>query len=153
VQWSLPAGNTVALENTILYAQPVAVPVNQGADVDTANTVTATDSAYTTVAGSAPAAGSGGNIAGDPGLSDPPTGDFTLAPGSALVGAGDPTVVQNGETDLAGNLRDQTCVGGQAVVNIGALETAAPSCPSALSSGELDRCPDAVDRRGQLHQR
>lgn len=132
---------TVTLDNTILHTQPNAGALSYGADIDTGVPVSATDSAYTTVdtndTGSAPSPGTGGIIAGDPGLDDPlgAIPDFTLAAGSALLGDGDPSDDLNGELDLGGNSRTTTC-SGPAITNIGAFETAVPQCPAALSSAD-----------------
>jgi hypothetical protein len=71
--------------------------------------------------GSVPAAGSGTNIAGDPGFVS--ATDFSLQPGSPLVDRGDPSIVSPGELDLAGANRaldgDGDC---SAAPDIGAFE-------------------------------
>ncbi|HUZ85221.1 MAG TPA: hypothetical protein VMU66_11035 [Gaiellales bacterium] len=67
-------GNTVSLNSTVVRVQPHASPASYGADIDTGQAVTATDSAYTTVAtigsGSATAPGTAGVIPGDPGFAE-----------------------------------------------------------------------------------
>ncbi|HUZ85222.1 MAG TPA: hypothetical protein VMU66_11040 [Gaiellales bacterium] len=63
-------------------------------------------------------------------------GDLSLAPGSALAGAGDPAAVQGGELDLGGNARSSACTGTPAAVtNIEAYETATPQCPAPPPTG------------------
>jgi hypothetical protein len=70
-----------------------------------------------------PAPGSGTNVAGDPGFTDPAGGDFTLKPGSQLVDRGDPAIPLPGELDLAGAPRSRDGNGDcLAVPDIGAFE-------------------------------
>jgi hypothetical protein len=135
---------TVTIKNTIVQAQQNPNPGAYGADIDAGVPVAAADSAFTTVAtndtGTVTPTDTDGNSAGDPGLNSPlgSPPDFTLATGSALLGAGDATVDTGGELDLGGHARDDSSCNGGAltITNIGALERAAPSCPTALSSGD-----------------
>jgi hypothetical protein len=70
-----------------------------------------------------------------PGFVDPASGDFHLAPGSALIDAGDPTAAALGALDLDGDVREiaGTC-GATARRDIGADEFA-PSCAPAPEGG------------------
>jgi hypothetical protein len=81
-----------------------------------------------------PPPGSGSNVGGDPGFTDAQGGDYTLAPGSALVDRGDPGAVLAGELDLPGALRsldgDGKC---PAAPDIGAYER--PAVPCTGTSG------------------
>jgi hypothetical protein len=125
-------GVSVASTNSILLAQPGGA----GSDIDTVGPPVAADhSSFTTTTatgdGTITAVDTAGNVYGDPQLTDPPTGDFSLAAGSPLVGAADTSSVQTSETDLSGAPRATTCAGGSDVANIGALESVAPSCPAA----------------------
>jgi hypothetical protein len=140
----------VTISNSILRAQPSTAPITNGADIDaqtdttpmpnvgatidaSASSFTATDTA---TGSTVTAVGTNGNIPGDPGFNDAAGGDFSLAPGAALIGAGDPTAVQGGELDVTGAARDSACTGTpSAVVNIGAYESAAPQCPAPPAAG------------------
>ena len=72
-------------------------------------TITAESSSFNTVTtkagGSAPAPGSGSNVAGDPGFVDEAAHDFRLAAGSRLIDAGNPAFATAGELDLLGAAR------------------------------------------------
>lgn len=96
-------GNSVSLRNTIVRAQPEA----SGYDIDSFVAVSATHSSFTTTsvreAGSVTAQDASGNISGDPLLANPAAGEYGLSSGSPLVGAGDPGVLTEAETDLWGS--------------------------------------------------
>src|SRR6185437_4799854 len=97
-------------------------------------TWTVTHTAYTTVFGSGPPlAGSATNASITPIFAGQPAGDYQLTSADApLLGAGDPSQVIPGETDLAGQPRvlSASCDGAP---DIGAYELArASSCPSPL---------------------
>jgi hypothetical protein len=78
--------------------------------------------------GTAPAPGSGTNVAGDPGFAGPKL--LNLAPNSPLIDRGDPPIVESGETDIKGTPRsldgDRDCI---AAPDIGAFEVAGQSAP------------------------
>ena len=108
--------------------------------------------------GSITAADTDGNLAVDPGLHDPSSGDFTLGAGSPLIGAGDGSLVTNGETDASGQARSSTCPGGLRLVDVGAYESPTPACPPAGPSPQpgpttyayVSRGFNATDAYGQL---
>ncbi len=86
---------------------------------------------YTQTAGvGVPPPGSGTNIAALPDYNSVDGSDLTLAPNSPLFDAGDPSVVQPGETDVRGANRAvaHTC-GAPALPDIGAFEASSPNCP------------------------
>lgn len=70
-----------------------------------------------------PAAGSGTNIAGNPGLVSFPNGNYGLDPGSPLIDRGDPGEIRGGELDRTGFPRsldsNQDCI---AAPELGAFE-------------------------------
>ena len=80
--------------------------------------------------GTAPAPGSGTNVAGDPGFAEPE--GFALAPTSPLIDRGDASIVEGGELDIKGTSRsldgNRDCI---AAPDIGAFEVAGQSaaCP------------------------
>lgn len=117
--------------------------------------VTAADSSYTAIDDtdvptgvdnpaldpSITAIGTAGNVAGGPGLvaGDPiaTAGALSLEPGSDLVGAGDASDLDVGEKDVAGTTRGVACSGSPSeVTNIGAYESATPTCPTPPASGD-----------------
>jgi hypothetical protein len=129
-------GVSVVAHNTIFRA---AAAGSGGWDVDADNGPLAADhSSYTATntisSGTITPTSTAGNLAGDPGLTDPTAGDFALTAGSPLVGSADPSVATAGETDVTGAARTSTCAGGLTVLNIGAEESAAPPCPLAAPS-------------------
>lgn len=131
----------ITFTNSILQAQPNSATGNFGADIDAHEGLTASDSSFTTVvatgASGLPSPGTNGNIPGDPGLTDPSSGDFTLLAGSALLGAGSTADDSNGELDLAGSGRTTACPDFvTSLTDVGAYETTAPPCPIALSTGD-----------------
>jgi hypothetical protein len=94
------ASVTTTLRNSIARAE------GTGADlVADRATIDAAFSSFNTRSllngGSAPDAGTGSNVAGDPMLAP----DFTLLPGSPLIDRGDPSPLVAGELDLAGAAR------------------------------------------------
>ncbi|HWF72184.1 MAG TPA: DUF1565 domain-containing protein [Solirubrobacteraceae bacterium] len=122
------AGITTAIHNTILRSQ------NNGAgvDVNASEPVSIDHSSLTTVTNAGTTVTNpddAGNIAGDPQFVSPGSGNFALAAASPLIGAGDSSVVQAGETDVAGAGRALSCPGGVEVVDIGAVETGG-QCPA-----------------------
>jgi hypothetical protein len=126
--------------NTILRADEAGT--GNAADIETegGGTWSVTDSAYTTVFGSGPPLpGSGTNDATVPVFAGQGAGNYELTSAdAALLGAGDPTQVIPGETDLAGQPRVLTaaCDGAP---DIGAYEFARMnSCPSR-SPGEVEQ--------------
>jgi hypothetical protein len=101
-------------------------------------TVSADHSSFTTVSkpngGTAPAAGSATNIAGDPKFAS--ASDFSLGPTSPLIDRGDPSIVIPGELDLAGAPRAQDANNDCAVFpDIGAFERPGGlGCPAAANA-------------------
>lgn len=72
-----------------------------------------------------------------PGFVSPATGDYRLAPGSALVDAGDPAAPSAGEVDLDGKARAIGGICGTTVRrDIGAYELD-PGCPPPSGGGEV----------------
>ncbi len=141
--WVAPTpGVAVTLADSVLRAQPTSAAIANGSDIDANEDVTATTSAFTTVnaAGgvTVTAPGTAGNIPGDPGFV---SAGLTLAAGSPLLGAGNPSDAQQNEVDLSGAPRTTGCPDG-AIVNIGAYESAVPPCPAA----------PAADSTGPLSQ-
>ena len=86
---------------------------------------------YTQTAGSGvPSPGSGTNIDALPLYNSFDGSDLSLAPNSALFDAGDPAVVQAGETDVTGAPRAVAhACGAPALPDVGAYEAPSPSCP------------------------
>jgi len=123
--------------NTILRA--VDSGTGNAADIEASGSGTwsVTHSAFTKVFGSElPAPGSGTNVAVAPFFAGQPAGNYQLTGAdTALLGAGDPTQVIAGETDLAGQPRvlAAACNGAP---DIGAYEFARPNlCPSPSPAG------------------
>jgi hypothetical protein len=124
-------GITTTIHNTILRAQPSGV----GFDINASESVSADHSSFTSVntigvATTVTSPDDAGNISGDPGLNGPGGGDFSLTAGSPLVGAGDPSALVGGDTDLGGSARATACAS-QTVLDIGAVEAAAPQCQAS----------------------
>ena len=86
---------------------------------------------YTQTAGvGVPPPGSGTNIDALPFYNSFDGSDLSLAPNSALFDAGDPAVVQAGETDVTGAPRAVAhACGAPALPDVGAYEASSPSCP------------------------
>ncbi len=116
-------------------------------------TITADHSSFNTVSapngGSAPAAGTGTNLAGNPLFANFAGSDFSLQAGSPLIDRGDSGAVTAGELDLAGNPR----VSG-AAPDIGAFERQQPvlanAAPSVSSFGATNRTFAPVAKGGKI---
>jgi hypothetical protein len=97
--------------------------------------VTADHSSYSTVTvtgtGTVTPLDTAGNFDDDPTFADAADGNFALPSGSSLIGAGDPSAVTAGETDVTGAARATSCSGGVTEVDVGAVESPAPACPAA----------------------
>lgn len=123
---------TASLTNTIARHTPEGSNPKRDLVAD-GGTIDAQHSSFTTSVvengGTAPAPGSGTNLAADPGFA---AGTFGLSPSSPLIDRGDPAVVEAGEIDFQGIERsldgNRDCV---AVPDIGAYELAGQSaaCP------------------------
>jgi hypothetical protein len=125
-QGATAPGATAELRNSIVRMRDSVEP-DEGELTADRGSITAFSSSFSSTlelnGGTATAAGSGTNVSGDPLLSNPDGGDFSLQSMSALVDRGDPAVAAAGELDFAGNPRsldgNADC---QAAPDIGALE-------------------------------
>jgi hypothetical protein len=103
-----------------------------------------------------PAPGTGTNVAAVPIFAGQPQGDYRLTSAdTAFLGAGDPTQVEPGETDLAGQLRvfGGGCTGAAAPA-IGAYELVRPErCPAPPAAGDRQGIPVPLEKESPSRPR